>query len=61
MMIMDQQSPRALLQIGTVAKVIPGLDGGVLTVVVNVKDRSYTRPVTHLIRLPALPDDTNKD
>lgn len=60
-MIMDQHSPRALWQVGTVAKVIPGFDGRVRIVVVNVKDRSYTRPVACLIRLPALPDDTNKD
>lgn len=60
-MIVDQQAPRALWQIGTVAKVIPGQDGRVRTAVVNVKDKSYTRPVARLIKLPALPDDTNKD
>jgi hypothetical protein len=60
-MIVDQQAPRALWQMGTVAKVIPGQDGRVRTAVVNVKDKSYTRPVARLIKLPALPDDTNKD
>lgn len=60
-MIVDQQAPRALWQIGTVAKVIPGQDGRVRTAVVNVKDKSYTRPVARLIKLPALHDDTNKD
>ena len=56
-LIVDQQTPRALWQVGTVKTVIPGADGRVRTAVVQVKDRTYTRPVVRLIRLPALPQD----
>nr|XP_055027021.1 uncharacterized protein LOC129416681 [Misgurnus anguillicaudatus] len=61
MMIVDQQSPRALWQVGTVTKVLPGQDGRVRSAIVKVKDKSYTRPVARLIKLPALPTNGNKD
>lgn len=57
-LIVDQQTPRALWQVGTVQSVIPGADGRVRTAVVKVKDRTYTRPVVRLIKLPALPQDS---
>nr|XP_057931658.1 uncharacterized protein LOC131131201 [Doryrhamphus excisus] len=56
-LIVDQQAPRALWQIGTVKTVIPGADGRVRTAVIRVKDRTYTRPVVRLVKLPALPRD----
>lgn len=56
-LIVDQQTPRALWQVGTVTSVIPGADGRVRTAVVQVKGRTYTRPVVRLIKLPALPPD----
>ncbi|XP_036003146.1 uncharacterized protein LOC118566137 [Fundulus heteroclitus] len=56
-LIVDQQTPRALWQIGTVTSVIPGADGRVRTAVVQVKGRTYTRPVVRLIKLHALPPD----
>lgn len=59
-LIVDQQTPRAFWQVGTVKTVIPGADGRVRTAVVQVKDRTYTRPVVRLIRLPALPQDVTK-
>lgn len=57
-LVVDQQMPRAMWQVGTVRMVIPGVDGRVRTAVVQVKDRTHTRPVACLIRLPALPQDS---
>lgn len=59
-LIVDQQTPRALWQVGTVKTVTPGADGRVRAAVIQVKDRTYTRPVVRLIRLPALPQDATK-
>ncbi|KAM9744816.1 uncharacterized protein ACNS7B_009326 isoform 1-T1 [Menidia menidia] len=58
-MIIDPQLPRALWPVGKVTAVIPGADGRVRTVQVQVKDRTYTRPVSRLVRLPALPEGTS--
>lgn len=58
-MIIDQQLPRTLWSVGKVKAVFPGADGRLRTAQIQVKDRTYTRPVTRLIRLPALPQDTN--
>lgn len=55
-MIIDSQLPRALWCVGRVTQTLPGGDGKVRTVQVKVGDRSYTRPVARLIRLPALPE-----
>ncbi|XP_047213499.1 uncharacterized protein LOC124863241 [Girardinichthys multiradiatus] len=49
-LIVDQQTPRALWQVGTVKSVIPGADRRVRTAVVQVKGRTYTRPVVRLIK-----------
>lgn len=59
-LIVDPQTPRALWQVGTVKTVIPGADGRVRTAVIQVKNRTYTRPVVRLIVLPALPQDSTK-
>lgn len=56
-LIVDQQLPRAMWLVGKVTAVIPGVDGRVRTALIQVKDKSYTRPVARLIRLPALPQD----
>lgn len=55
-MIVDQQLPRALWPVGRIVQVFPGLDKRVRSVEVEVKDRTYTRPVTKIICLPPLPD-----
>ncbi|XP_026034867.1 uncharacterized protein LOC113028619 [Astatotilapia calliptera] len=57
-LIVDQQTPRALWQVGTVKTILPGADDRVRAAVVRVKDRTYTRPVARLIRLPVLPRDS---
>ncbi len=55
-MIVDHQLPRALWPVGQVTKVFPGEDGRARTAEVEVKKKTYLRPVTRLISLPALPD-----
>lgn len=55
-MIVDHQLPRALWPVGQVTKVFPGEDGRARTVEVEFKQKTYLRPVSRLIRLPALPD-----
>ncbi|CAI5670381.1 unnamed protein product [Oreochromis niloticus] len=57
-LIVDQQLPRALWPVGKVIQVIPGADGWVRTVQIQVGDKTYTRPVARLIRLPALPSES---
>ncbi|XP_067294186.1 uncharacterized protein [Pseudorasbora parva] len=55
-MIVDHQLPRALWPVGQVTKVFPGEDGRARTAEVEVKKKTYLRPITRLISLPALPD-----
>lgn len=55
-MVVDPQLPRAQWPLGHVTQVIPGTDGRVRTAVVQVKDKTYTRPVARLVALPALPE-----
>ncbi|XP_026029422.1 uncharacterized protein LOC113025652 [Astatotilapia calliptera] len=57
-LIVDQQLPRALWPVGKVSQVIPGADGRVRTVQIKVGDKTYTRSVARLIRLPALPPES---
>lgn len=54
-MIVDPQLPRALWPVGKITKVFPGVDQRIRAVEVKVKDKTYTRPVARLIKLPALP------
>lgn len=56
-MIVDQHLPRALWPVGVVTHTTAGADGRVRSATVRVKDRDYTRPVSRLVRLPALPED----
>lgn len=54
-MIADPQFPRALWPIGTVKAVQTGADNKVRAAEIQVKDRTYIRPVVRLIKLPSLP------
>ncbi|KAK7880057.1 hypothetical protein WMY93_033275 [Mugilogobius chulae] len=55
-MIVDPQLPRASWPVGQISKVFPGADGLIRSAEVKVKDRTYVRPVSRLIRLPAVPN-----
>ncbi|KAK7915538.1 hypothetical protein WMY93_011299 [Mugilogobius chulae] len=55
-MVMDPQLPRALWPVGLVTSVFPGRDGRIRAAAVQVKDKTYTRPVARLVALPAMPD-----
>ncbi|KAL0149811.1 hypothetical protein M9458_054859 [Cirrhinus mrigala] len=55
-MLIDPQLPRALWLVGKVAKTFPGSDGHIRAAEIQVKDKTYIRPVTRLIRLPAFTD-----
>ena len=56
-MIVDPQLPRALWPVGKITKVFPGADGLVRTAEIKVRDRTYVRLVSRLIRLPAVPEE----
>ncbi|KAK0138500.1 hypothetical protein N1851_024978 [Merluccius polli] len=56
-MIVDPQLPRASWPVGKIKKVFPGADGLIRTAEVEVRDRTYIRPVSRLIRLPAVPEE----
>ncbi|KAM9364275.1 uncharacterized protein KZ484_010543 [Pholidichthys leucotaenia] len=55
-LIVDPQLPRASWPVGEISEVFPGPDGLIRSAEVKVKDRTYVRPVSRLIRLPAVPD-----
>lgn len=55
-MIVDPQLPRASWPVGKINRVFPGADGLIRSAEVDVKDRTYVRPVSRLIRLPAVPE-----
>lgn len=56
-LIVDSQLPRAFWPVGRVTHTYPGFDGRIRIVSVQVKDRSYVRPVARLVPLPELKDD----
>ena len=56
-MIVDQRLPRALWPVGVVTHTTAGADGRIRSATVQVKDRDYSRPVSRLVRLAALPED----
>ena len=60
-LIVDPQLPRAAWPVGKVTRTYPGEDGRVRTATVQVKDRSYVRPVARLIQLPALEDTDDQE
>ncbi|XP_016345529.1 C-type mannose receptor 2-like [Sinocyclocheilus anshuiensis] len=55
-MIADPQFPRALWPIGTVKAVQAGADNKVRAAEIQVKNRTYIRPVVRLIKLLSLPE-----
>ncbi|KAJ8016407.1 hypothetical protein DPEC_G00006900 [Dallia pectoralis] len=55
-MLVDPQLPRALWPIGRVIKVHTSADGHVRSAEVEIKGKTYTRPVARLVALPAIPD-----
>ncbi|XP_054869388.1 uncharacterized protein LOC129349632 [Amphiprion ocellaris] len=60
-LIIDPQLPRASWPVGRVTGAHPGADGRIRTASVQVKDRTYVRPVARLILLPALEDKDEED
>ncbi len=58
-MLVDPQLPRAMWLIGKVINVMPSKDGHIRTAEVLIKDRTYTRPVSRMIVLPAIPEDAD--
>lgn len=55
-MLIDPQLPRALWLVGKVTKTFPGSDGHIRSAEIQIKDKTYIRPVSHLIPLPAFTD-----
>ena len=56
-LVVDPQLPRALWPVGTVTETYAGPDGRIRTAAVQVKDRTYVRPVARLVKLPKLEDE----
>lgn len=56
-LIVDPQLPRASWPVGKVTNTYPGADGRIRTAAVQVKDRTYIRPVARLVQLPKVEDD----
>lgn len=56
-MLVDPQVPRSLWHIGRVTKVFPGADGHVRIAEIQIKGRTYTRPIARLIVLPEIPEE----
>ena len=60
-LIVDSQLPRASWNVRKVTDTYPGVDGRIRTAAINVKDRTYIRPVARLVQLPKLEDDETND
>lgn len=45
--------------IGKVINVMPSADGHIRAAEVLIRERTYTRPVSRMIVLPAIPDGTD--
>ncbi|XP_061915788.1 uncharacterized protein LOC133658143 [Entelurus aequoreus] len=56
-LIVDPQLPRGSWPVGRITQTHPGADGRVRTARVQVKNRTYLRPVARLIMLPPLDDE----
>ncbi|XP_061881931.1 uncharacterized protein LOC133633422 [Entelurus aequoreus] len=56
-LIVDPQLPRGLWPVGRITQTHPGADGRVRTARIQVKNRTYLRPVARLIMLPPLDDE----
>ncbi len=55
-MIVDQQLPRALWPVGKIVQVFPGTDKRIRSAEIQVKDKTYIRPVAKMVCLPPLHD-----
>lgn len=55
-LIVDSQLPRALWPVESVTQTYPGADDRIHTVTMQVKDKTYRRPVSRLVQLPSLSD-----
>lgn len=53
----DPQLPRACWPVGNVINIFTGLDGHTRTDEVQVHNRTYVRPVSHIVPTPKLSDD----
>ena len=56
-MMVDPQLPRASWPVGRITKTMPGTDGRVRSVEIQVKNRTYIQPVARLIPLPEMTED----
>lgn len=56
-LIVDPQLPCASWPIGKMTHIYPGADGHIRTAAVQVKNRTYIRPVAQLVSLPELKDN----
>lgn len=56
-MIVDPQLPQAFWPVGRITKIMPETDGHVRSVEIQVKNRTYIRPVARLIPLPEMTED----
>lgn len=59
-LIIDPQLPRASWPVGKIKRVFVGADGLVRTAEVQVRERTYVRPVSRLVRLPAVPEEDSQ-
>jgi len=57
-MIVDPQLPRASWPIGRITETYPGKDGKVRTTKVIIQGREYIRPVSRIIPLPEITEET---
>ena len=57
-MIVDPQLPRASWPIGRITETYPGKDGKVRSAKVIIQGREYVRPVSRLIPLPEISEET---
>ncbi|KAF7655539.1 hypothetical protein LDENG_00054600 [Lucifuga dentata] len=57
-MVVDPQLPRAQWPIGTVLHTLPSKDGRVRVPEVNIGGKTYVRPVSRLVTLPQVHDDS---
>ena len=57
-MLVYPQLPRASWPIGRITETYPGKDGKVRSAKITIQGRGYIRPVSRLIPLPEIKDET---